>query len=1498
MSTDTRSESTAATHSTDTLESSEGFRLSPQQRRLIALNQADGEGIYQGGIVLEVEADLEPDVLVSACAAVVREHEILRTVYRDAPEVGAALQFVLPAGPSMLPFERLQGREAVERFFEQPFDVVTGPVCRFGLLQEKTPPTLLAISCAALACDRESLVKVARWVLEAYQSMVGDGAQPGEAVQYADVAEWLAELPRNEEADAPRRYWREQLPADLPAQRLLGERDRTPRWRHETRTFGFSLPPAVAEHLRNGDREDNRAWLLACWRVLVSTQANVDAMSIAVELFGRNLDELGEAIGPFAHSLPDTLDLSAFARFSDLRAAERARHVEAVRWQHYAQEWLPDPKDVDSPPGFAPCAFEATNTPHSLRAGPLSAEITRLRTTSERVSLGLWCDLSSLGPATLVYDAAMFAEDTVRSIAERFGILAEAALASPEASPFTLPSLPGDQTEALLARGIGPELAVADDATTTVLDWIADRSRRTPDAPAIVSDDTALRYGELWERSERVARSLHARGIGPEQPVALRMHSPLNMLVAMLGTLRAGAAYVPVDPAYPPDRQQLILEDCHASTVLIDGDVEDAGTPEWAQVQSLARVLEEAVANDFDPDALAVDPSSLAYIIYTSGSTGRPKGVQISHANLRASTQARLATYPDPVGKYLLLSPFAFDSSVAGIFWTLATGGTLVVPTDSRRNTEGLAEIISAQGITHVLAVPGMYRLLIEQADREALASLRVAIVAGEACPPGLLESHRQKLPACALYNEYGPSEATVWCSVERCDDRSASSTVPIGRPIPGVSLYLLDDHWRLAQPGAIGELYVGGPGICRGYMNQPGSTAARFVPNWFAATPGERLYATGDYARWLEDGSLQFLGRRDNQVKINGFRIELSEIEAALESHPGVREAAAVVRDDHTGARRIAGYAALNDGVGLDGEGIRRSLASRLPPWMVPSTVTLVSSFPRTPNGKLDRQALPEPGRAAVNRRAPSTPVEAQLAQVWRNLLNVDEVGVDDTFVSLGGDSLLALQMIAAARKVGIQITARLLFEYPTIAELATHAGICDAVTSIEMDGSSAAVSTRSGLTPAQRWFFERHLTRPDHYNQAVLVAVGRPLASDLLEAAIRAVYARHESLRHRFFDSDTGWRATVSDASVVSQEHDLLAIYDVRPLPEASRQAFLDRALDGLNARMDIQRGPLFRVAYIRRAPEQAGLLYWSVHHLVVDAVSWWILLEELVAEYRARESSRTPATPVASSSLSAWADHLGSLANTSAVEADRAWWEAQIGNPAGTLPIETQAEPNLERDVALCTEWLDQSSTDNLLRDAPLALGGDLHDVLVSTLALVVARWSGSARVRIDCERHGRSSQHVNLDASRTTGWLTSIYPAVLDFTPTPEADDVTAIRNAVAQCAAIPDQGFTYSLLRYLSQEPLVDPAPGEILFNYLGWTDTGITGDDLLQLVSTSVGQTRHPENQRAYLVEIDAEVVDGRLRFEWRYAGGYFTPGTIERQARSLTEVLQHIGRA
>ncbi|MGI9245043.1 MAG: amino acid adenylation domain-containing protein [Verrucomicrobiales bacterium] len=986
----------------------------------------------------------------------------------------------------------------------------------------------------------------------------------------------------------------------------------------------------------------------------------------------------------------------------------------------------------------------------------------------------------------------------------------------------------------------------------------------TPDRPAIWFGGDELSYGELRQQCDVLARRLRSAGAARGARIAVAIERSPEMIAAILATLRSGAAYVPIDPAYPEERIRMLLEDSGASHVFAAaGTSLPAG--DWQRID---------VGGDEDlPTGVgdAVEPASaddLAYVIFTSGSTGRPKGVAVSHGNLAASNAARRQHYGAPVERFLLLSSISFDSSVAGIFWTLAGGGTLVLPAPGEeRDIDKLSSTAGTARVTHTLCLPSLYEAILQYADPQDLQHLRTAVVAGERCPPDLVQRHQERLSACTLHNEYGPSEGTVWSSVWEARPLPVSdlATVPIGRPIPGADVRVMSPGGRQVPIGVKGEIWVGGPGLVAGYL---GVTAVDGDP--FTELPGEqglRFYRTGDLGSWTEDGELLFLGRCDEQLKVRGHRIEPGEIAAALLPHPAVAGAGVVGRRD---GQLVAAVVLSNP---IDPDSLRDYLAERLPDHMVPSFIRVRQELPSLPNGKLDRRALSAwasegstGDRNSDDRVAPRNQVEQTLTEICASVLGIDPstIGIHDTFNEIGGDSITSIHVVSRARSEGIHVEPKDFLQRPTIAGLAAAAG------RIERDGE-AKLTNAPGvgtfpLTPIQSWFLELDLAEPGHWNQAVICELAGTPEPELLGRALSAWAGQHEMLRAGFErGADGSWRQEIAPSHGwdIPWEHlELPPDHD-----RGAAEDFLREAIGRRQGEFKFDGSPLVRVIYLTSSDGGGGWLGIILHHLVTDAISWSALVEDLDSLLAQDLESALASLPPRSVSFAAWARQLESTAGSQPLLEELDYWDTtapallELGKTTADGSSVITEETAGRQEISLPAQL-----TSTLLGEANRAYRTTSEELLLTAflLALDPGGTDRNQAIRFAIERHGRSPE-----VSRTVGWFTHVHPVEVGLQLS--GDHGAFLKEVKESLRAVPGEGRGFGLLRYQCpdqgvRERLADLPGEQFLFNYLGGT---ALHEGVPTRVITSVNccdeASRAPQNQRPYGLEINLRVTGDRL---------------------------------
>ncbi|SEM55533.1 non-ribosomal peptide synthase domain TIGR01720/amino acid adenylation domain-containing protein, partial [Variovorax sp. YR750] len=1005
-----------------------------------------------------------------------------------------------------------------------------------------------------------------------------------------------------------------------------------------------------------------------------------------------------------------------------------------------------------------------------------------------------------------------------------------------------------------------------------------------PEATALIFGDELLSYAELNARANRLAHRLVAMGVKPETRVGLAVKRSADMVVALLAIAKSGGAYVPLDPTYPADRLAYMVEDSGIALLLTNSE---AGQRIEAPRRLALDTLDLGAQPSHDP-GVPVHGGNLAYVIYTSGSTGKPKGVAVAHGPLAMHVQSIGEAYGmTPEDRELQFASISFDGAHERTWVPLAFGSALMPRDEEVWSVERTCAEIERHGITIACFTPGYLHQIAElMGESASRLPIRSYTVGGEAMPRTSLELVQRVLKPRRVINGYGPTETVITPMIAKAEGGIGfdSAYMPIGRLIGDRTAYVLDASLSLVPPGVAGELYLGGEGLARGYLNRAGLSAERFVADPFDDRGG-RLYRTGDLVRWGADGQMEYLGRIDHQVKIRGFRIELGEVEAQLLAQPEVQEAVVVARKGASGAR-LVGYVSPLPGELVDAQALRERLAQVLPDYMVPAALVVLDALPLNGAGKVDRAALPEPSFAgAGEHEAARGEVEQMLAAAWAAVLGVEQVGRTDNFFELGGDSILSLQIVARARQAGWKLTPRQLFERQTVAQLAA---VAQKVEETGPAGHSVAEG-EVPLLPIQAAFFEQAMPSR-HWNQAVLLQSREPLQVAPLEQALAALVRQHDSLRLRYARGTEGegtWRQAYAPLS----ECEAQTVLWVRQAPDAAE---IERLCDEAQRSLDIGQGPLIRALAIE-VQDGSWRLLLAIHHLAVDGVSWRILLEDLQTAYAQCRAGRPVVLPARTSSYKDMA--LALQAHAAEHEEELGFWRALAGTPVA-LPCARPGGSNRTADMASVELRLDRSRTQALLKDAPAAYRTQVNDLLLTALGRALCAWGGHESILVELEGHGREDLFEHVDLSRTVGWFTSLFPVAIE----PLGEPGEAIRRVKESLRRIPDKGLGFGVFRHMGSEAQREAMRAlpraRVVFNYLGQFDGSFDENAPWVPAAESAGASVDEGVPREHEFSVNGQVYDGELALSVSFSRERHEPaavrGWVERFQSELEGLIAH----
>jgi amino acid adenylation domain-containing protein/non-ribosomal peptide synthase protein (TIGR01720 family) len=1501
--------------------------LSFAQQRLWFLEEfAPGGSGYVSAFALRLCGELDVAALSAALTGLVARHESLRTTFEVVD--GRGVQVVHPPSAVSLPVvdltdlarpdltepERvleLQRIVAVES--GRPFDLGRGPLLRVGLVRASATEHVLTVAMHHIVTDGWSTGVLLRELSALYSAAVRgrDAELPVLRVQYVDFAVWQRELLSGPALGEALGYWRDQL-AGVPALELPTDRPRPSVLTSAGAVCEFVVPAEVATGLKRlGQQRDGTLFmtLVAACQLLFSRWSGQDDIAVGTVVSGRERAELEGLIGFFVNTVVLRSRVDGQQSFIDFLAGVRETVLDAFVHQHVPFERVVDElapvRDTSRTPLFQAMVVLQNAPGQAPDLAGVEVSILELPVTTAifDVTAQFQESVDELAGA-LQYNTDLFDPATMQRMVDHLLVLLAGIAADPDQPVRGLPLLTEAEQHRVLVEWNDTQQEVRQ---ATLPELFAAQVAACPGAEALCCGSVSLSYAELDERANRLAHWLIGMGVGPERLVAVVLPRSVELVVALLAIAKAGGGYVPVDPGYPQQRIAFMLTDASPVVVLTSTVVAEV----VPVVAGAARMLIDdpvvvagiaTMASGAPSDADRVGPLSVAhpaYVIYTSGSTGQPKAVVVSHAGLSSFTAAEIEHYRvGPGDRVLAMSSPSFDASVLELGMSLLAGAVWVIPPAGPLAGDTLVEVLEQDRISHALIPPAALATIGPDIAASGLPQFSTVIVGGDVCSAELVA---RWAPGRRMINSYGPTEATVVATWS--GPLTPGRVPPIGSPIPNTRVYVLDGWLTPVGVGVPGELYIAGIGLARGYLGRAGLTAARFVANPFGAA-GERMYRTGDLVRWTADGELVFVGRADEQVKIRGFRIEPGEIEAVLATHPHICEVAVIAREDQLGTKRLVAYLVSTEDATPDTAPstaqLRSHVAQILPEYMIPAVFVTLEALPLNASGKLDRRALPAPDRLiepVSEYIAPRTPTEHALAEVWSEVLGLERVGVTDNFFELGGDSILSIQLISRIRKAGFQLTSKDIFFHQTVAELAVVVTVAD--------GEQAArepVIGATALTPIQHWFFRTHPVNPHHFNQSMMVELDENVDEQSLERALDVLLVHHDALRMRFEQVDERWQQD----NAPPRPTKVLRRVDLPDLAGDDQAATVEKVADDIHASFDLREGPLLKAALIAFGAGKARYLFMAAHHLVIDAVSWHILLDDLDTAYHQMVRGEAGDLGAKTTSFRDWAHRLGEHVASGSLDHELDHWAN--ASQAGELPVDPTGEPGgPARSVSLL---LSVEDTDALLRSAPTAYRTRINDVLLSALAWALCRWTQRGQVSIDLEGHGREEILDGVDLSRTVGWFTTMYPVALtvpDGTAEPQWRDL--VRSVRRQLRAVPNNGFGFGALRYLgspaARQRLAVAGPGpQISFNYLGQWEAGARdpgarapGRGLYRAVHGSIGQAHDPADPGAHLLDVVGAVQDGQLRFSWLYQPDRHRQESVQTVADDFAEALRGIAR-
>ncbi|MEH1848660.1 MAG: amino acid adenylation domain-containing protein [Nostoc sp.] len=1483
--------------------------LSLIQERLWFLYQLQPDiPLYNESSLFRITGDLNSKLLEQSINQIIQRHEILRTTFKTVE--GQPLQIIAPKLTITLPVVDLQAwseikqeeliKQLVTEQSSQPFHLTQGPLLRGTLVQIKPQEHIILLTMHHIISDGWSWQVFYRELGTLYQTITNssESALPELPIQYADFAIWQRQTWDQQKCQSGLAYWKQKLENLPPVLALPTDNPRPAVQSFRGAREPIILPQSLTEALKSLSQMEGVTLfmlLLTAFKILLYRYTGQTDLIVATPVANRSQIETENLLGCFVNTLILQTDLSDNPSFRELLKQVQEITLAAYSYQDFPFELLVkelQPERTLSHTPLFQVMFVCQDAPlQSLELPGLKFTPLIVDSGTAKLDLTLFLEDTKQGlMGALEYNTDLFETDTISRMIGHFQTLLTGIVAHPDANISKLPLLTNFEQNQLLVDWNDTKVDYPQDQCLHQL--FEDQVERTPNAIALIYENQQLTYSELNAKANQLAHYLQKQGVEPQTLVGICVERSPQMVIGLLAILKAGSTYIPIDPNYPQERLAWMLEDSQTSILLSQQHLVESLPSHKTQVICLDSHWEKIAGESLENPLCNLNSNHLAYVIYTSGSTGKPKGAMNTHLGICNRLLWMQDTYQlTAADSVLQKTPFSFDVSVWEFFWPLITGARLVVARpDGHRDPNYLINLITQQQITTLHFVPSMLQAFLEAEGLENCQCLKRVICSGEALSVELQKRFFARLEV-DLHNLYGPTEAAIDVTYYKCSPKNSNQqTVPIGRPIANTQIYLLDQYLNPVPVGVTGELYIGGVGVGKGYLHNEQLTTEKFIPNLFEQQIGSHLYKTGDLARYLPDATLEFLGRIDHQVKLRGFRIELGEIEAVLSQHSAVREAVVLPHTEKAGNKSLVAYILpiSNHQYSNLMNNLRSFVKQKLPEYMLPNTFILLETMPLTPNGKVNRQALPTPEQQnhknELSFTVPETSVEKQLAAIWTQVLGVEKISVNDNFFALGGDSILILQVISQANQTGLHLTVKQMFQYQTIAQLATVAS-----TSKQIIAEQGIVKGLVLLTPIQHWFFAQKLPNPHHWNQSLLLKVQQPLDLAILKEVVRSLLLHHDLLRSRLIEDEM--------AISLPDDHIPLIYLDLSNLSEQEQEAAIIAKANEIQTSLNLSTS-LLQFANFELGAKRTCYLLLVIHHLIVDGVSWRILVEDLQTAYQQLRRGQTIQLPAKTTSYQQWSKRLQEYAQSPIFDSELDYWQKVLSQPVTPLPLDYPGKENTEATAQTISVSLDREETQALLQDIPVAYRTQINDVLLAALAQTFAQWTKKSSLLIDLEAHGREELFEDIDLSRTVGWFTSIFPVLLDLGKANHPGEI--LLTIKEQLRNIPQRGIGYGILRYLSNsqeitEQLRSPFQPEVIFNYLGQFDQVLPQSSLFKLTQNYKGVERSPQSDRPHKLEINGGISQGRLQMNWTYSQNLHRCTTIEGLAQEFIKILRAI---
>ena len=1431
--------------------------------------------------------------LNEALNIVIRENDSLRT--KIIEKNGEPFQIFVPSVDYKIEFHNFSNHKESEKYsinwmqeeFAKVFNISTDKLFRIDLIKADEKIYYLLVKAHHLIMDGWGLHILSKRIVDKYYSLIcGKEIEDKNIYSYKTFIENHDKYLNSERYKKSSIFWENKL-KDLN-EHLINRnskynKDEVITSSRKTMIIKREIYDKLERMAKDADCSTFHLFI-AVLAVYFGRTYNKKEIVINVPIHNRTNVSEKNTIGLFTNEIPLRINLEENLQFTDLLMNIRNLLRECYRHQKFPINRVLKSKDIVNE-RISEISLSYINTDYEKEFEGHPVEVNSLTSKGQLNALTVFIrELTKTQDVKVDFDYQMEVfnnEFPIENVMNHIQNILDELLRCNNKQIYDIEMLTSEEKNKLMVEFNDTKAYYPENKT--IEEIFEEQADKMPDEIAVEAEGKKLTYRELDEKSNSLARTLRKKGVGPDVVVGIMVERSVDMITGIMAILKAGGAYMPIDPECPEDRKEYMISNSKTNILLTQNKFKDT-----VKLEGQVLYLEDETLYDDNNDNLDKinKPNNLAYVIYTSGTTGKPKGVMIEHKNVInlvfALKEAIYDKYSSRL-KIALVAPYFFDASVKQIFCSLLLGHSLyIIPERERMDGDKLINFYSSNYIDVTDGTP-IHLAMIADADSAGDSNLELKhfIIGGDQLSKSIVKKLYGNLVnnEFCITNVYGPTECCVDTTCAHIYGYNEELNICIGKPLNNCQVYILNND-KMCPIGAAGELCIGGVGLARGYLNNEKLTKEKFVENPYK--PGEKIYKTGDSARWLSDGNIECLGRIDDQVKIRGFRIELGEIESNFLKVEGIKEAVVLAKDNN-GSKSLCAYYVSDKDYSI-GE-LRKQLKSFLPDYMIPSYYMKLDNIPLTINGKVDKRSLPEPDYnidTGVEYEAPKNEIEKKLVEIWKSVLGVNKIGINDSFFELGGDSIKSIQVISRAKSEGYYFEVKDLFENPTIKELSQ----CTTKNELIIDQND--VVGNAPLTPIQKWFFEMNFEEENYWNQSIMIFKKEGFSEEVLNKAFTSIITHHDALRMTY----TNKNGIVEQFNRhVDEELFDLSIYDYRNNKDIDKEKIQEICVE-IQESINLEKGPLVKLGLFKT--ENGDHLLIAVHHLVIDGISWRILFEDLAAAYKMAEEGKEIVLSAKTTSFKTWAEEQKRYAGSYDIKKELKYWEGIEDKDIKSLPKDKESEGSVIGDVRKVSVQLNEEETENLLKNVNRAYNTEINDILLTALGLTIKQWTGYEDILINLESHGREEIIKNVDITRTIGWFTSQYPVVINT----DSEDISMVlKNTKDSLRRIPHKGIGYGIIKYLYDGEINFKLKPEISFNYLGQFDEDIN-NEIFSMSNLDAGSLVSLKNKNLYSLDFLAILINKKLNLNISYSSKEYNQETINElinnYKNNLIRIIEH----